>query len=285
MLNYESLAERHDPWQLDPDNLVAADVAWAAFGLPVYPTRDGTGRPCLAAGDNGGGHKQATLDLDVIVERREAFPTATGSYAALPPGIVSLDIDCHTGDGFAEAAALERDIGPLPLDTVIMLTPRAGAHLLYRVDADTHDDRWTQYAAGCAQVELGRWNTPLPPTRRADGDYRLVSAVRTVDDLPVLPDRWVRLFRTPPRLANPYAKPRVGGNRLQSQLLDEVRQAGEGTRNATLFQKSCVAIQYKVFDADLFCDAARDTGLSDREISDVLRSAERKVEPIGHRTP
>lgn len=276
-LYYPELTRESDPWTLDDSEPVTAAVTWAAWGLPVYPTRE-RGLPWLKPTEQGGGHKQASDDLDVVVSRWERRPQAN-IHAALPSSVVAIDIDQHGhDDGWSEITELESEIGELP-ETVTILTPRGGAHLIFRVDCDTHAGRWSQYAAGCRGVELLRFNTPLPPSARDDGPYRLVRALPSLDAVPALPDAWLRLFRRVERITNPWSQSQQvrGGSRLQADLLAEIGQAGEGTRNATLFQKACTAIKYSVFDAELFTDAGRSIGLTDAEISACLRSAEQRV--------
>lgn len=253
---------------------VQAAWRWAQWGFPIYPTvPNDPGKPCLKAPPGQGGHHLASRDLDEVVAWFNIYPDA-GIRAALPAGVVVIDIDRHHDgqDGWQQLDDLTDRLGPLP-DTVTILTPSDGLHLVFRIDEDTHQPGvWRQYANGSDAIELQRFNTPLPPSTKTNGPYRLVDLVDSIDDLPLLPMPWVEVFRHR-REPIIYAPARQAGTRLQADLLTEIELAGAGERNQTLFTKVCSAIKYQVFDQDMFMDAGRRIGLDDREILSVFRSA------------
>jgi DNA-binding transcriptional ArsR family regulator len=106
--------------------MLAAALAYAEAGLPVFPLKPGTKAP--ATGD---GLKSATCNPATVRAWWERWPNANVAIrTGEPAGLVVLDVDTQHG-GAGTLGKLEREHGLLPV-TAKTLTGGGGSHYLFR---------------------------------------------------------------------------------------------------------------------------------------------------------
>lgn len=232
--------------------LLAAALAAAEHGWPVFPLRPGTKRPalhsearCPGAGACERGHRKweqrATTDPDRIHAAWSAGAFNIG-IATGPAGLVVIDLDVAKGKqdapgGAATFQALcERTGQPVP-DTFTLRTASGGEH---------------RYFTAPAGVRLGNTAGTLAPhiDTRAHGGY-VVAAGSTIDGCaytitdpapPAPLPEWLCAALTPcARPAGSVATPRSGNASAYASAAlrgesANVRDAPEGQRDATLLR-------------------------------------------------
>lgn len=250
-------------------NMLQPALDLAAAGWSVFP--------CWPRGDRGkspmttNGHLDATTDAEQVTRWWTARPDAMIG-ATVPGGLIVLDIDPRNG---GSRAALEEVTGPLP-ETVTVTSGRG--------DGGTH-------------LYFYRPNTKLTSTRLPEGvdlkvnGYMIMpSSLHPATGLPYLwsspqdlapaflPDAALAVLRPAPRplAVRTFVGPRGGDG---SGLVRFVANAPEGFRNKWLFWAACCVhedgLDFKVLD-DLR-DAAVSIGLSETEVDNTLRSAEKRT--------
>ena len=165
---------------------------WAQHGWPVFPQspskvpiianphprgtverRDCKGR----CGQDGHGHYDATTDIERIRRwARNHGPHWGGFAAAIPPGLIALDIDNrHGGDVFL--AKLEAEHGPLP-ETQETVSGRGdgGHHRFFRVPAGVKLSGHSLIGTGVDLKAHGSAvRLPPSPHQATGAPYRLVT--------------------------------------------------------------------------------------------------------------
>ncbi|MDT0411394.1 MULTISPECIES: bifunctional DNA primase/polymerase [Streptomyces] len=234
-------------------SLLAAALACAERGWPVFPLRPGSKRPalhgetrCPRSGPCASGHlgweQRATTDPDRI---RRAW--ASGDYnvglATGPANLLVVDLDvpkpgAEGPDGAAHLRALtERHGQPMP-STRTVRTPSGGAHLYFPAPlaARLHNTAGTL----APLVDTRAWGgyVVAPGSILPTGRYESVAPFA----LRPLPP-WLRGLLTPP---HPCVQARAAtgrqgyGSAYTRAALDgeatNVRTAREGTRNAALLR-------------------------------------------------
>jgi hypothetical protein len=107
-------------------DLLAAALAYARAGLPVFPLKPRSKVP--ATGD---GFKSATLEVEQLEDWWRRWPEANlGIRTGGESGLVVLDVDLQHG-GAATLKRLEAEHGPLA-ETARSLTGSGGWHLIFR---------------------------------------------------------------------------------------------------------------------------------------------------------
>lgn len=153
----------------------AAALSYAALKIPVFPC--GNNKNPLTAADldeNGdaivgtGGFYKATCDVAQIEAWWTKWPNAMIGY---PTGVMSgidvLDLDFDPGkgkNGFVEVPDWQSR------SSVIVRTPRGGAHLLYRTEGKINCST-DEIAHGVDTRGRGGYAI-LPPSKNGDGHYR-----------------------------------------------------------------------------------------------------------------
>jgi hypothetical protein len=114
--------------QPQPTIILAAALAYAAAGVPVFPCRPDK-RPATP-----NGFKDASTDPDIIRAWWTRYPQALiGRPTGAASGVVVLDLDndATTGaDGDSALADLIAAYGDLP-ETWEVMTPRGGRHIYF----------------------------------------------------------------------------------------------------------------------------------------------------------
>lgn len=249
------------------DGMLRQALDYASHGWPVFPCRPDQKIPATRHG-----YRDATTDPERITTwfgcgRARNLAIATGT-----PGPDVLDVDQHgpAGNGFAALERLKR-AGLLEGASACVGTPRGGLHV---------------YFTGTSQRNghLADWHVDfrsaggyiLAPPSSVDGKpYRLM---RTFDGQGTLD--WSAVIR----LLEPWRQPdrsasRPAMDRGIGRLARWVARQAEGNRNAGLFWAASRALEADpAADLSQLADAARQTGLAEREITRTLDSARKTRE-------
>ncbi|MGX9921918.1 bifunctional DNA primase/polymerase [Streptomyces sp. NPDC002248] len=235
-------------------SLLAAALACAERGWPVFPLRPGSKRPalhgetrCPRTGPCESGHlgweQRATTDPDRI---RRAW--ASGDYniglATGPANLVVIDLDMpkpgtEGPDGAAHLRALaERHGQPVP-STRTVRTPSGGTHLYFPAPLAAHLHNTAGTLAPLVDTRAWGGYVVAPGSVLPTGQYESVAPFA----LRPLPP-WLRGVLMPPHPCEQDRAATTGrqvyGSAYARAALDgegaNVRTAREGTRNATLLR-------------------------------------------------
>lgn len=159
-------------------------------GLRVFPCRPRDKQPLTEHGC-----KDATTDRAQIDDWKRRFRESNWG-AATGDGLIALDLDSKNGgDGFAVAAKLETEYGPLPA-TLINVTPNSGEHRLFHGPAVRNSAN--KIGAGFDVRGDGGYII-IPPSRLATGDYRWLDPTARIADAPAwLIEKLINTSRTIP---------------------------------------------------------------------------------------
>ncbi|GGQ72076.1 bifunctional DNA primase/polymerase [Streptomyces pilosus] len=236
------------------------------------------GPPCRGeCGRWGHGVHDASTDPSRIRALFAAAPRATGYGIAcgLPPHhLIGVDLDTKTGTD-ATAALRElalRHLFTIPA-TVVVLTPSGGRHLWLSGPPDVVVPNSAGRLAPGIDIRGAGGYLVGPGSRTDHGTY---TAAPGTAHLPpaACPPALLRLLLPPPRAHHPT--PASTGGHGQA-LVQFVLAAHEGQRNTRLFWAACRAYEDGTGPAlaDSLADAARATGLSEREARATIASAAR----------
>lgn len=261
--------------------LAGAAATLASAGIPVFPCVQGAKQPLTAHG-----FKSASTDPGQIRRWWDARPTANiGIPTGAVSGIAVVDVDVHdTGSGFSAFDRAQR-AGLVDAWELLVRTPSGGLHA-YFAPAKPQMRSWSLPAqhldfrgdGGYIVAAPSRITTPI-----GERAYDLVAVAQHEPRL-LDADR-LRTFLEPPRAVRPPAsltRDRVHLDRLAAWVANRP----EGARNQGLFWAACrMAETGHRFDVALATlgDAARTTGLSDRESESTIRSAYRIAARLGPR--
>ena len=241
---------------------------YADAGWPVFPCRPGSKLPATEHGflDATTGHRQ-------ISRWWSAQPDANVAIATGDPGPDVLDVDLKAGrSGFAALNQAKR-AGLVDGARAVVRTPSGGAHFYYRGTAQ----RSGAIPEQALDFRSGGGYVVAPPSWSAESGRRYEVVSHQASDATV---DWAAIrqlvapepeHQPPARLPVPQDRPRSVGH-LAAWLAGQQ----EGNRNGALFwaaTRACEAGDYAALAA--IAEAARDTGLSDREITATLKSARR----------
>lgn len=218
--------------------MIAAAQALAARGLAVFPVAADCKAPLTKHG-----YRDATKELGGVEAMWRPCPTANVAVACGGvSGAFVLDVDRHKGapDGLATLAALETDHGPLPLSWRTR-TPTGGLHLWLAQPFRQLRNR-VGFLPGL-DVRTDGGSVAVPPSRRADGDYRWEVAPweRPLADAPA----WLLDLVDPPPVPRPPRQPIRAGSfdrlaRYAAAAIEgecgALAATGSGARNHRLFQ-------------------------------------------------
>ncbi|MBT3162484.1 bifunctional DNA primase/polymerase [Streptomyces sp. Vc74B-19] len=245
------------------------------------PHRDdpGPARPrCHGeCGRFGHGVYDASTDPARIRALFAAAPRATGYGIAcgLPPHhLVGVDLDTKNGTDPAAAlrALASRHRFTVP-PTVVVLTPSGGRHLWLSGPPDVVVPNSAGRLAPGIDIRGAGGYLVGPGSRTEHGTY--TAAPGTAHLAPAAcPPTLLRLLLPPPRAHHP-TPPSAGGH--GQGLVQFVLGAHEGQRNTRLFWAACRAYEDGIGPAllDPLVDAARATGLPEREARATIASAAR----------
>ncbi|MFJ3137144.1 bifunctional DNA primase/polymerase [Streptomyces sp. NPDC102359] len=225
----------------------------------------------------GHGVYDASTDPARIRALFAAAPRATGYGIAcgLPPHhLVGVDLDTKNGTDPAAAlrALASRHRFTVP-PTVVVLTPSGGRHLWLSGPPDVVVPNSAGRLAPGIDIRGAGGYLVGPGSRTEHGTY--TAAPGTAHLAPAAcPPALLRLLLPPPRAHHP-TPPSAGGH--GQGLVQFVLGAHEGQRNTRLFWAACRAYEDGIGQAllDSLVDAARATGLSEREARATIASAAR----------
>jgi hypothetical protein len=256
---------------------LAAALRYAGADWPVFPCSPGGKVPATRHG-----FLDATTDLDKITWWWSRHPDRNVAIATGTPGPDVLDVDVReTGSGFAAFAWLRRE-GLLDGASAYIRTPSGGLHA-YFTGSEQGNGRLPRHHL---DFRSQGGYVVAPPShvnqrhyeliKRADGQGRLDWAAVT------------RLLEPEPQqqAQRPGEKPADA-----CRLAEWVARQQEGNRNDGLFWAANRALEAGLTDLGELADAARHTGLDDREITRTLASARRHTgrpldaEPPARTTP
>ncbi|HLL33780.1 MAG TPA: bifunctional DNA primase/polymerase, partial [Streptomyces sp.] len=222
----------------------------------------------------------ASTDPERIRALFAAAPWATGYGIAcgLPPHhLIGIDLDTKSGTD-ASAALRElalRHLFTIPA-TVVVTTPSGGRHLWLTGPPDVVVPNSAGRLAPGIDVRGAGGYLVGPGSRTEHGVYGTAPGTAHLPPAPC-PPALLRLLLPPPRTtARTSTSP--GGHHGQGHgLIQFVLTAHEGQRNTRLFWAACRAYENGV-GPDLtapLIDAARSTGLTEREARATIASAAR----------
>lgn len=241
-------------------------LAYAEAGWPVFPCMPGEKLPATTHG-----FKDATTDPDRIIRWWKQIPSCNVAIATGAPGPDVLDVDVHqSGNGFTAFNRLKRE-GLLDGARAYIRTPSGGLHA-YFAGSEQGNGRLPEQHLDFR----GRGGYVVaPPSRVGERPYELVTTTCGRGGLD-----WGAVTRLlePERLqhreqAAPEQPTEV------SRLAAWVERLQEGNRNDGLFWAACRALEAGQA-LDPLAEAARNTGLTEREIRRTLISAERATRPF-----
>jgi hypothetical protein len=270
--------------------MLAAALRYAQANWPVFPCMPGEKVPATKHG-----FLDATTDPDKIAWWWQRDPQRNVAIATGLPGPDVLDVDVRAdGNGFAALGRLRRE-GLLDGASAYVRTPSDGLHV-YFTGSDQGNGRLPAHHLDFRS--LGGYIV-APPSQVHCKHYELIRHREGWLDQGQLADG--RLAEG--RLAGGRLAGRRGGLDWTgvSRLLDprperSVSRAGgawptdpgrlagwvarlaEGNRNDGLFWAASRALESGVTDLDDLAEAARKTGLDEREIARTLASAQRRAD-------
>jgi hypothetical protein len=249
-----------------------------ALRSPHHADPDPAGPRCHGeCGRLGHGVYDASTDPVRIRELFAAAPRATGYGIAcgLPPyHLIGVDLDTKSGTDSSVALrelAL-RHLFTIP-ETVVVLTPSGGRHLWLTGPPDVVVPNSAGRLAPGIDIRGAGGYLVGPGSRTDHGVY--ATAPGTGQLAPATcPASLLRLLLPPPRGSHPA--PTAPGDHGRG-LVQFVLSAHEGQRNTRLFWAACRAYENGIGAAlaDPLTEAARHTGLSEREARATIASAAR----------
>lgn len=231
----------------------------------------------------GHGVHDASTDPARIRELFAAAPWATGYGIAcgLPPHhLVGVDLDTksETDSSAALRELALRHLFTIP-PTVVVLTPSGGRHLWLTAPPEAVVANSAGRLAPGIDIRGAGGYLVGPGSRTRHGVYTTAPGTSHLPPAPC-PPALLRLLLPPPRPDRaPHGTPDTHDGR---GLIHFVLAAHEGQRNTRLFWAACRAYENGIGPALLgpLLDAARATGLTEREARTTIASAARMT---GHR--
>ncbi len=248
------------------DSTLAAALAYARRGWPVFPCKPGLKEP-----DTRHGFKDATTDPLIIAAWWRARPGRNVAIATGAPGPDVLDVDIRPhGDGYASYDRLKQD-DLLPQPLAVIATPSGGLHVYFtgtlQPGARLPSCHLDFKAAGGYVV--------APPSRVGGRPYVVVN--RSLSGIGGQLDWFAVSTALVPDLRPHHERPFDAAAHVD-RLIEWVARLEEGNRNSGLFWAACRLAEAGREDALAgLADAARAAGLGDREISRTIDSALRTV--------
>jgi Bifunctional DNA primase/polymerase, N-terminal len=238
-------------------------LGYARHGWPVLPCQPGRKQPATRHG-----FLDATTDPDQITWWWRRQPDANLAIATGQPGPDVLDVDQHgpAGNGFAAFGELRR-AGLLDGAGAIVATPSGGLHA-YFTGSDQNSGKLPRHYL---DFRARGGYIVAPPSQVGGKPYKVISHRDESGGLDW--DKVTGLLEPDRHTAPRPAKVQRGD---VSHLAAWVERQREGNRNDGLFWAACRAAE--TGDETVLTElanAARTTGLADREIPATIRSARR----------
>jgi bifunctional DNA primase/polymerase-like protein len=256
---------------------LAAALRYARANWPVFPCIPGEKIPATKHGS-----LDATTDPDKITWWWSRNPERNVAIATGLPGPDVLDVDVHEdGNGFAAFNRLHRE-GLLNCASAYIRTPSGGLHA-YLTGSEQGNGRLPHHHL---DFRSKGGYVVAPPSQVGGMPYELVKQTDGQGGLD-----WAAVTRLlePERRQRPQ---RSGQRSTDAHRLAEwMARQHEGNRNDGLFWAAKRALEAGLTDLGELADAARNTGLDEREITRTLASARRRAdlpfdpEPPSSRTP
>jgi Bifunctional DNA primase/polymerase, N-terminal len=250
----------------DPANpMLAAALRYAQADWPVFPCIQGQKVPATRHG-----YLDATTDPDKITWWWSRNPERNVAIATGRPGPDVLDVDVHPGgNGFAAFNRLRR-AGLLGGASAYVRTPSGGLHAYFTGSEQSNG----RLPAHHLDFRSRGGYIVAPPSHVGDRQYGLLKHQQGQVGLD-----WAEVTR----LLEPQLRHRpertIEGPADTSRLAGWVARLPEGNRNDGLFWAANRALDAGVTDLGELADAARSTGLDEREIARTLISARRHAAP------
>ena len=256
---------------------LAAALRYARANWPVFPCILGEKIPATKHG-----FLDATTDLDKITWWWARNPERNVAIATGLPGPDVLDVDVHEdGNGFAAFNRLHRE-GLLNGASAYIRTPSGGLHA-YLTGSEQGNGRLSHHHL---DFRSKGGYVVAPPSQVGGMPYELVKQTDGQGGLD-----WAAVTR----LLEPERRQRLQRSGQRStdahRLAEWMARQHEGNRNDGLFWAAKRALEAGLTDLGELADAARNTGLDEREITRTLASARRRAdrpfdpEPPSRRTP
>jgi hypothetical protein len=255
---------------------LTAALQYAQADWPVFPCIPGEKVPATRHG-----FLDATTDPDKITWWWSRNPDHNVAIATGAPGPDVLDVDVHNqGNGFAAFGRLHRE-GLLGGASAYIRTPSGGLHA-YFAGSEQGNGR---LPAHHLDFRSKGGYVVAPPSRVNGRDYELIKRAEGQGGLD-----WAAVTG----LLDPEQhRPQRSGDRPTDahRLAEWLARQHEGNRNDGLFWAANRALEAGLTDLGELADAARSTGLDEREIARTLASARRHAdrpfdpEPPDSRTP
>lgn len=241
-------------------------LTYAEVGWPVFPCVPGEKLPATKHG-----FKDATTDPDRIIHWWSKAPNCNVAIATGTPGPDVLDVDVHpSGSGFAAFNRLKHE-GLLDGARAYIRTPSGGLHA-YFAGSEQGNGRLPEQHL---DFRGHGGYVVAPPSRVGERPYEVVGTTASRGGLD-----WGAVTRllTPERTSRSEHGTAERTTEV-SHLAAWVERLQEGNRNDGLFWAACRALEAG-HTLDPLAEAARKTGLPEREIRRTLDSAERVTRPF-----
>jgi Bifunctional DNA primase/polymerase, N-terminal len=259
------------------DPALAAALRYARADWPVFPCVPGEKIPATRHG-----LLDATTDPDKITWWWSRNPERNVAIATGTPGPDVLDVDVRKdGSGFAAFNRLRHE-GVLNGASAYVRTPSGGLHAYF---AGTEQSNGRLPGHHLDFRSRGGYIV-APPSQVGGRPYELLRHQQGQATL-----NWAQVIR----LLDPQPQHRLDRSTERpadtSRLSGWVAQLPEGNRNDGLFWAANRALEAGLTDLDELAEAARLTGLDEREITRTLASARRCAdrpfdgEPSARKTP
>jgi hypothetical protein len=239
--------------------MLAAAHRYARANWPVFPCIGGEKIPATRHG-----FLDATTDPDKITWWWSRNPEHNVAIATGSPGPDVLDVDVHEdGNGFAAFNRLRRE-GLLDGASAYVRTPSGGLHA-YFTGSEQGNGRLPRHHL---DFRAHGGYIVAPPSHVGGRPYELLKHQEGTAGLD-----WAavtRLLDAQPRHRSDRAAERPADT---SHLAGWVAQLPEGNRNDGLFWAANRALDAGLTDLGGLAEAARSTGLDEREIARTLASA------------
>jgi len=257
--------------------VLAAALRYAQADWPVFPCMPGEKVPATRHG-----LLEATTDPDKITWWWSRHPEPNVAIATGSPGPDVLDVDVRKdGSGFAAFNRLRRE-GLLDGASAYIRTPSGGLHA-YFTGTEQGNGRLPSHHL---DFRSRGGYVVAPPSHVGGRPYELLRQQQGQARLD-----WAKVTR----LLDPYPQHRLDRSTERpadtSRLAGWVARLSEGNRNDGLFWAANRALEAGLTDLGELAEAARLTGLDEREITRTLSSARRRADrafdadPPTRRTP
>jgi Bifunctional DNA primase/polymerase, N-terminal len=259
------------------DPRLAAALRYAQADWPVFPCIPGEKVPVTRHG-----FLDATTDPDKITWWWSRGPDRNVAIATGHPGPDVLDVDVHKdGTGFAAFNRLRWE-GLLDGASAYIRTPSGGLHA-YFAGSEQGNGRLPRHHL---DFRSQGGYVVAPPSHVGGRHYELIKRAEGQGGLDWAAVTWLLE-------PEPHRRPQRSDDRTTDahRLAEWVAHQPEGNRNDGLFWAANRALDAGLTDLGELADAARNTGLDEREIGRTLASARRRAdrpfdaEPASRRTP